>query len=191
VCASPSLRSTLARDVALSSKACVPSFSQTLCAWIQSVDSFVQPALSISVIMQAMLCAFFLNGASLRLGAAIVMRFTRVSAALRAAGNWTGRMQQYYSRATSVKRKNKVTDAYFLTVLGVGAGEPFFKRVLSRITFLCLFFVSIAIATEFRIKLHRNTPSFPRKNSACTLPFPRTPNLSPGCILLIFIISMS
>jgi hypothetical protein len=45
---------------------------------------------------------------------------------------------------TFVKKRDNVADAYFLTVLGVGAGEPFFKRVLSRITFPRLLFVNIA-----------------------------------------------
>jgi hypothetical protein len=51
-----------------------------------------------------------------------------------------------------------VTDVYFLTVLGVGAGEPVFKRVLSRITFLRLFFVNITIAAEWLIKTQPDIP---------------------------------
>jgi len=65
--ASPSLRSTLARDAALP----VPSFIFQPDPRIR-VDTFVQLTLSISIIKRAN--AFFPDGASHQSGAAIVMR---------------------------------------------------------------------------------------------------------------------
>jgi hypothetical protein len=64
----------------------------------------------------------------------------------------------------------KITTAVYLSVgfLHVGKGVLFIDMEL--LTFL------------LSAHLHRNMPSFSRKNSACTLPFPRTPNLSPGCV---------